>query len=119
MRRENLDVKGEKPVRNDAGESCLDDRTKQAAWKEHHENLSNVEFDWDLDCLMEVYPVEGPAPHIPLELVIVAIKLMKCGRAAGTSLIEGEMLKVSGVKGAQQIRDLIEDIVRFGEIPTE
>ena len=64
--------------------------------------------------------MEGPAPsHNPLELVIKAIKLMKCGKAAGTSLIVAEMLKVSEVEGTQQIRDLIEDIIHFGKIPTE
>ena len=63
--------------------------------------LLNVEFDWDPDSLMEVYTVEGPAPHIQLELVIKAIKLMKCGKAAGTFLIVAEMLKASGVEGAQ------------------
>ena len=63
--------------------------------------------------------MEGPAPYIPLELVIKAIKLMKCGKAAGTSLIRAEMLKASGVEGAQQIRDLIEDIIHFRKIPNE
>jgi hypothetical protein len=52
MRRNNQDVQGEKPVRNDAGELCLDEPAKQAAWKEHYERLSNVEFDWDPDSQM-------------------------------------------------------------------
>ena len=56
---------------------------------------------------MEVYAMEGPAPHIPLQLVIKAIKLMKYGKAAGTCLVLAEMLKASGVEGGQQIRDLI------------
>ena len=60
-----------------------------------------------------------PDPHTPLELVIKAIKLMKRGKAAGTSLIVDEMLKASGVEGTRQIRDLIEDIIHFGKIPTE
>ena len=29
------------------------------------------------------------------------------------------MLKASGVEGAQQIQDLMEDIIHFGKIPTE
>ena len=119
MRRENLDVQDEKPVGNDAGELFLDNRAKQAAWKEHYEHLSNVEFDWGLDSLTEVDPLEGPAPHIPPELVINAIKLMKCGKAAGTSLIVADMLKASGVEGTPQIRVLIDDIIHFGKIPTE
>ena len=119
MRRENLDVQGKKPVCNEVGELCLDDKAKQAAWKEHYECLSNVQFDWDPDSLTEVYPVEGPVPNIPLELVIKTIKLMKCGKAASTFLIIAEMLKAFGFDGAQQICDLIEDIIHFRKIPTE
>ena len=44
----------------------LDGMANQAAWKEHYERHSNVEFDWDPDCLTEVYPMEGwdPASHL-------------------------------------------------------
>ena len=44
-----MNVQGHKSVCNDAGELCLYDRTKQAAWIEHYECLLNVEFDWDPD----------------------------------------------------------------------
>ena len=118
MKCKNQDVKGEKPVCNDIGELCLDDRAKQVAWKEHYERLSNVEFIWDLQSLTEVYPVKGPVPHIRLEVVIKAIKPMKCGKAASTSQIIAEMLKASGVERVQQMRDLINDI-HFRKIPTE
>ena len=87
MRRKDLYVQGEKSLPNDAGKLCLDDKAKPAAWKEHYGHLSNVDLDWDPDSLKEVYPVEGPAPHIPLGLAIKAIKLMKCGKVAGISLI--------------------------------
>ncbi len=119
MRRANRDVQGEKPVRNDAGKLCLDDKAMQDAWREHYERLSNVEFEWDPESLTEVHPVEGPAPYISLEQVLKAIKSMKCGKAAGTSLIIAEMLKASGVEGAQLIRDLIEAIIHYGKIPTD
>ena len=99
-RTKNLDVQGEKPVHNDTGELCLDDRAKQAAWKWQYEGISNVEFDWDPDSFTEVYTVEAPALHIPLELLIKAIKLMKCGKDAGTSLIVNEKLKAPGVERA-------------------
>ena len=44
---------------------------------------------------------------------------MKCGKAAGASLIVVEMLKASGYAGARQIRALIEDIIHFGMIPAD
>ena len=43
MKRENLDIQGGKPVRNDVGQLCLDDWAKQAAWKE----VYDIEFEWD------------------------------------------------------------------------
>ena len=49
-----------------------------------------------------------PDPHVPLKLVIKAIKLMKSGKSAGTCLIVAETLEVSGDAGIQQICDLVE-----------
>ena len=46
-------------------------------------------------------------------------KLVKCGKAAGTSLIVYEMVNACRVEGIQKIRDQIEDIMHFGKIPTE
>ena len=33
MRRDNQDVMGEKPVKNDAGQLSLDEESKKEAWK--------------------------------------------------------------------------------------
>ena len=48
MRKEHVDVVGDKPVKNDAGEMSMSEEAKQSAWAEHYEMLHNVEFDWDL-----------------------------------------------------------------------
>ena len=48
FRRENADVAGDKPVKNDAGEMSMSEDTKQKAWLEHYQRLLNIEFDWDL-----------------------------------------------------------------------
>ena len=47
MRKENVDVVGDKPVKNDAREMSLREEAKQNAWAEHYERLLSVEFDWD------------------------------------------------------------------------
>ena len=49
FRRENIDVVGDKPVKNDAGEMSMNEDSKQKAWLEHYQRLLNVEFDWDPD----------------------------------------------------------------------
>ena len=51
FRRENTDVVGDKPVKNDAGEMSMSKDSKQKAWLEHCQRLLNVEFDWDPDHL--------------------------------------------------------------------
>ena len=53
MRKENVDVIGDKPVKNDAGEMSMtmSEEAKQNAWAEHYERLLNVEFHSDPDHL--------------------------------------------------------------------
>ena len=41
MRRDNRDVMGENPVKNDAGKLSLDEEAKKEAWKEHYKRLLN------------------------------------------------------------------------------
>ena len=45
FRRENTDVVGDKPVKNDAEEMSMSEDSKQKAWLEHYQRLLNVEFD--------------------------------------------------------------------------
>ena len=118
MRRDNQDVMGEKPVKNDAGQLSLDEEAKKAAWKEHYERLFNVEFPWNPEDLSEESPVEGPSEPITLEMITKAISKMASGKAAGPSGIVAEMLKPVGEAGAIEVHDLIEDIISEGCIPT-
>ena len=81
--RENVDVAGDKPVKNDAGELSMSDEAKQQAWLEHYERLLNVEFEWDPDHLSDEPPLEGPPVPITSEMVKKALAKMKPGKAAG------------------------------------
>ena len=92
MRRDNQDVMGEKPVKNDAGQLSLDEEAKRAASKEHYERLLNVEFPWNPEDLSKESPVEGPSEPITLEMITKAISKMASGKAAGPSGIVAEML---------------------------
>ena len=49
FRRENADVVGDKPVKNDEGKMSMSKDSKQNAWLEHYQRLLNVEFHWDPD----------------------------------------------------------------------
>ena len=119
MRRDNQDVMGEKPIKNDEGLLSLDEDAKKEAWKEHYERLLNVEFPWNPDDLSVESPVEGPSEPITLEMITKAINKMASGKAAGPSGIVAEMLKPLGETGVAEVRDLIEDIISEGYIPVD
>ena len=87
---------GKKPVRNDAGELCLNDRAKQTAWKEHSKCLSNTEFNWDPDSLTEVHPTL----HVPLS--DQGDQAYEVWQGCRYSMIIAEMLKASGDEETQQ-----------------
>ena len=123
MRKENVDVVGNKPVKNNTGEMSMSEEAKQNAWAEHYERLLNVEFDWDPDHLSNEPPLEGPPIPITIDMVKKAISKMKSGKAAGPSGIVVEMIKAAGDTGATMIRDLATAIVvsiddsQFGFVP--
>ena len=93
--RENTDVIGDKPVKNDAGEMSMSEVSKQKAWLEHYQRLLNVEFDWDPDHLSYQPPVEGPPIPITIDMVKKAISQMKAGKAPGPSGIVVEMIRAA------------------------
>ena len=94
-------------------------QTYLQCWREHYEHLLNVEFPWNPEDLSEESPVEGPSEPITLEMITKAISKMASGKAAGPSGIVAEMLKPVGEAGTVEVRDLIEDIISEGCIPTD
>ena len=65
MRRDNQDVMGEKPVKNDAGQLSLDEESKKEAWKEHYKRLLNVEFPWNLKTCQRKAQLRAQASQSP------------------------------------------------------
>ena len=85
FRKENADVVGDKPVKNDTRPMSMSDDSKQQAWLEHYQRLLNAEFDWDPNHLSDESPVEGPPIPITVDMVKKAISQMKAGKALGPS----------------------------------
>ena len=73
FRRENADVVGDKPVKNDAGEMSVSEDSKQKACLEHYQRHLNDEFDWDPDHLSSQPLVEGPPIPIIIDMVKKAL----------------------------------------------
>ena len=119
LRKENADVVGDKPVKNDAGEMSMRDDSKQKAWLEHYQRLLNAEFDWDPNHLSDESPEEGPPIPITIDMVKKAISQMKAGKAPGPSGIVVEMIRAAGDMGASMICDLAAAIIRDGKVPSD
>ena len=81
--------------------------------------LINVEFPWNPEDLSEESPVKGPSEPITLEMITKVINKMASGKAARLSCYVAEMLKPVGEAGAEEVRDLDENIISEGCIPTD
>ena len=92
---------------------------RKEAWKEQYECLLNGEFPLNPEDLSEESPVEGLSEPITLEMITKAITKMASGKAAGPLGIVAEMLKPVGEAGAEEVRDLVENIISAGCIPTD
>ena len=114
FRRENADVVGDKPVKNDAGEMSMSEDQKRKGWLEHYQRLLNVEFDWDPDHLS----YQPPIP-ITIEMVKKAISQMKVGKAPGPSGIVVEMIRAAGDMGTSMFRDRTAAIIRDGKVSSD
>ena len=119
FRKENADVVGDKPVKNDAGEMSVSDDSKQRAWLEHYQRLLNAEFDWDPNHLSDESPVERPPVPITTDMARKAISQMKAGKAPGPLGIVVEMIRAAGDMGASMVRDLAAAIIRDGKVPSD
>ena len=98
LKQDNVNVVGEKYVRNDDGKPTLTVDDKLKARQSHYQKLLNVEFPWNAASMSEEAPVEGPAIKITPEMVSKskAISKMKSVKAAGPSGIIIEMIKAAG-----------------------
>ena len=56
LKRDNVDVTGEKFVRNDDGRLTLTVNDKLKAWQSHYQKLLNVEFQWTAANMSEEAP---------------------------------------------------------------
>ena len=119
FRKENADVVGDKPVKNDAGEMSMSDDSKPKAWFKHYQRLLNAEFDWDPNHLSGESPVEGPPIPITTDMVKKAISQMKADKAPDSSGIVVEMIRAAGNMDASMIRDLAAAIIHDSKVPSD
>ena len=111
LKQDNVDIVGEKCVRNNDGNLALAIDDKLKAWQSHYQKLLNIEFLWDTESLSEEAPVEGPAIKITSEMVSNAMSKMKSGKAAGLSGIIIEMVRAGGDRIISCVESLFNQVI--------
>ena len=94
LKQDNVNVIGEKCVRNYDGKLTLTVDDKLKDWQSHYQKLLNVEYPCNMANMSEEAPLERPAITITPEMVSKAINKMKSGKAAEPSGII-EMIKAA------------------------
>ena len=89
------DISGESYAPNDASELAILDSDKVKSWVARYARLRNVEFDWPIQTLPKIASIAGQQPEVSRERKCMALRKMKCGKAAGPSGIVAEMLKAT------------------------
>ena len=119
MRKENVDVVGDKPVKNDAGEMSKSEEAKQSVWAEHYERLLNIEFDRDSSPVQQT-AVRRPAYTNHFWRGQDSLLKDEVGQSCRSIRHSGEMIKAEGDTGATMIGHLAATgIICDGKVPTD
>ena len=119
LKLDNVDVVGEKCVRNDDGKLNLTVDDKLKDWQSHYQKLLNTEFPWNTANMSEEAPVEGSEIKITSEMVSKAISKMKSGKTAGPSCIITEIIKAAGDGVIVCLTSLFNHIIYIGRVPDD
>ena len=108
----NRDVVGAGCVKNDAGKVVVEEDKLLEIWKAHYDKLSNEEFAWNREGLMDVNSVCGPGEKITVSEVSAAISRMKSSKAAEPFGVLADMMKASGEVGMKWMTDVCNAVVK-------
>jgi hypothetical protein len=117
--RKNGDVVGGGCVKDTDGKIVVEEEKLMEVWRKYYDKLSNEEFPWNKDVLVEVGAVNGPSEEISFEEVSAAVKKMKSNKAAGPSGVVADMLKAAGDAGSIWATDVCNSVVKEGKIPQD
>ena len=104
--------------KKDVGVSCIKDESgavkvnvddRKKIWKEHMENLMNVENEWSDS--IGASKAEDAVRRIEVEVVWFAMNCLKIGKASGASRVAIELFKAGGDKYLKSLTNIFNDIL--------
>ena len=117
MRKEGRDIDGGGCMKYKDGRLVLSEKDRGKLWKEHMENIMNLENEWDQ--MVEADMVEGPVEGVTDEEVMEAMNKMKLGKAAGPSEVNKDMIIASGTFGVGVMTMLCQIVLDGEGMPEE
>ena len=115
----NKDVVGGGCIKDEHGKVVVEEEKVRDIWAAYYEKLLNEEFDWNINELRDADAVSGPLEEISMQEVGAAIYKMKSDKATGPTGVAAEMLKAAGESGIRWMTDLLNAVVKKGNIPED
>ena len=104
LKKDGKDLEGGRCIKDKAGRLGFSEIDRRKIWKDHMENIMNQENDWDHITTANL--VEGPIEKVSKEEIIIALKMMKQGKAPGPSEVNTEMVIASGETESEVMKEL-------------
>ena len=115
----NKDVVGGGCIKDEKGKIVVEEERVRDVWAAYYEKLLNEEFDWNRNELSDADAVSGPLEEISMQEVRSAIHKMKSDKSSGPTGVAAEMLKASGESGVRWMTDLLNAVIKKGNIPED
>ena len=97
MKKDGKAVEEDRCMKGNSRRFGFSEKDRKRIWKNHMEEIMNKENDWDHVTAASM--VEGPIKNVTHKEMVIALKVMKPGKAAGPSEVCAEMISVSGEVG--------------------
>ena len=117
MKKDGKDIEGGRCMKGKNGKLDFNEKDRKRIWKNHMEEIVNKENDWDH--VTEASMLEGPIKNVTREEMAIAIKVMKPGKAAGSSEVCTEMISAGGEVGVSVMVELCQRVLDGKGMPDE
>ena len=106
-------------IKDEKGKIVVEEERVRDIWAAYYEKLLNEEFDWNVNELSDADAVSGPLEEISIEELRAAIHKMKNDKSTGPTGVAAEMLKALRESGVRWMTDLLNAVIKKGNIPED
>ena len=117
MKKDGKDIEGGRCMRGKDKRLDFSEKDRKRIWKNHMEEIMNKENNWNH--VTEASMVVRPIKNVSCKAMVIAIKVMKPGKAAGAFEVCAEMISASGEVGVSVMVELCQRVLDGKGMPDE